>query len=103
MTYVITQNCCKDATCVAACPVNCIGPVPGTGDYDEQPMLHIDPEVCIDCGACADACPVDAAVPADVLSDAERVYAELNAGYFRHAPAQAGAGSGDRPLFHDWG
>ena len=35
-------------------------------------MLYIDPAVCIDCGACADACPVDAAVPADALSETER-------------------------------
>ena len=24
MTYVITQNCCKDASCVPVCPVDCI-------------------------------------------------------------------------------
>ena len=41
MTYVITQNCCKDATCVSACPVNCIAPVPGTARFDAEPdALH---------------------------------------------------------------
>jgi ferredoxin--NADP+ reductase len=100
MTYVITQNCCKDATCVSACPVNCIAPVPGEGGFDEPPMLFIDPAVCIDCGACADACPVDAAVPADALSEAEQVYADLNAGYYRERPAPAPEAG---PLFHTWG
>jgi ferredoxin--NADP+ reductase len=98
MTYVITQNCCKDASCVSACPVNCIAPVPAAEDFDDQPVLFIDPAVCIDCGACADACPVDAAVPADALSEAERVYADLNAEYYRgRAPAPRSG-----PLFHAW-
>jgi ferredoxin--NADP+ reductase len=102
MTYVITQNCCKDASCVAACPVNCIGPVPGSDAFATEPMLYIDPDVCIDCGACADACPVDAAVPADVLGEAERAYAELNAEHHRLAPAsRESVGTG--PLFHEWG
>ena len=64
MTYVITQNCCKDASCVAVCPVNCIHPAPGENAFGSTTMLYIDPKVCIDCGACADACPVDAALPA---------------------------------------
>src|SRR5690242_13594301 len=98
MTYVITQNCCKDATCVSACPVNCIAPVPGDGGFDEPPMLFIDPAVCIDCGACADACPVDAAVPADALGEAERVYADLNAEHFRDREPAPRSG----PLFHAW-
>jgi len=100
MTYVITQNCCKDATCVSACPVNCIAPVPGAEDFDEPPMLFIDPAVCIDCGACADACPVDAAVPADALSEAEQVYADLNADHYRGRAAVPAPRSG--PLFHAW-
>lgn len=105
MTYVITQNCCKDATCVAACPVNCIAPAPHTGGYDDEPMLYIDPTICIDCGACADACPVDAAVPADALGEAERIYADLNADYYRRTESVGSAGEADRdgPLFHDWG
>ena len=24
MAFVITQNCCKDASCVPVCPVDCI-------------------------------------------------------------------------------
>lgn len=102
MTYVITQNCCKDTTCVSACPVNCIAPAPGAGDFDDQPMLFIDPAVCIDCGACADACPVDAAVPEDALGEAERIYADLNAGYYRRTSAEP-APAAHGPLFHAWG
>ncbi|WP_280273905.1 FAD-dependent oxidoreductase [Nocardia wallacei] len=87
MAYVITQNCCKDASCVAACPVDCIRPV---GDDGGTQMLYIDPETCIDCGACADECPVEAVyseydLPADMLR-----FAEINAEYFRRHPLEAG-------------
>ena len=57
MTYAITQTCCNDATCVAVCPVNCIHPTPDEPDFGTTEMLYIDPRSCIDCGACADACP----------------------------------------------
>jgi len=103
MTYVITQNCCKDATCVSACPVNCISPAPGTPAYAEQPMLYIDPAVCIDCGACADVCPVNAAVPADSLAPAERIYADLNDRHHRAMSPEAAPEPVEGPLFHRWG
>lgn len=82
MTYVITQNCCNDATCVTVCPVNCIHPTPDEPDYATAEMLYIDPQTCIDCGACVDVCPVDAIMPDfDINEDTER-YLELNARYF---------------------
>ena len=61
MAHVITQNCCKDASCVAVCPVDCIRPDPS--DASSAPMLYIDPEACIDCGACVQECPVEAIYP----------------------------------------
>lgn len=51
MTYVITQNCCNDATCVTVCPVNCIHPTPDEPGYATAEMLYIDPASCIDCNA----------------------------------------------------
>lgn len=101
MTYVITQNCCKDASCVAVCPVNCIAPAPDTAGYASAPMLYIDPALCIDCGACADACPVDAAVPADALPAADRGYVELNAQHVERRPTTAPADTGP-PLLRGW-
>ncbi|MEV0669708.1 FAD-dependent oxidoreductase [Mycobacterium sp. NPDC050441] len=87
MAYVITQNCCNDASCVAACPVGCIHPSPDEPGFAAAEMLYIDPDTCIDCGACADACPVDAIRPRTRLSVAHERYREINADYYRRHPA----------------
>ena len=76
MTFVVTDNCraCRYTDCVAVCPVDCF--------HGDAEMLYIDPEVCIDCGACIPECPVEAiyeesALPADLepwlTINAERV------------------------------
>ncbi|WP_280424700.1 FAD-dependent oxidoreductase [Nocardia carnea] len=90
MTHVITQSCCNDATCVVACPANCIHPTPDEPDYTRTEMLYIDPRSCVDCGACIQACPVDAIVPHDELTPYTARYAELNALYFAHNPTVTG-------------
>ena len=54
MTYVIAQPCVdvKDKACVDECPVDCI--------YEGPRNLYINPNECIDCGACEPVCPVEA-------------------------------------------
>lgn len=83
MTYVITQNCCNDASCVPVCPVNCIHPTPDEPDYGITEMLYIDPDQCIECGACLDACPVSAIEPDYDLPAESLPFLELNAAYYR--------------------
>jgi len=59
MAYVIAEPCIgvKDASCVDACPVDCIQPKKNTSyedgcpGFDGAPELYIDPVECIDCGA----------------------------------------------------
>ena len=60
MSYVINQKCLGEryASCVAVCPVDCIHP----GDWKGEEFMIIDPEECIDCGACLPECPVEAIV-----------------------------------------
>ena len=73
MSYIIGQPCVStcDTACVAVCPVDCIhGPIDITGAGAEVAnmskedikgkMLYINPDECIDCGACIPECPVDA-------------------------------------------
>lgn len=93
MTFVVTQNCCNDATCVDVCPVNCIHPAPGEQGYATAELLHIDPATCIDCGACAEVCPVDAIMPDHDLTAANRRYLDVNADFFRGALVAEPAGA----------
>lgn len=86
MPYVVTQSCCSDASCVVACPVNCIHPAPGEPGFAEAEMVYVDPKACVDCGACATACPVDAVKPHTLLTGAELPFVELNRLYFAEEP-----------------
>lgn len=101
MAYVITSKCAGvcDTSCVKVCPVDCIhGPVNPSGSGAEVEELKakedglkglqlvIDPETCIDCGACEPECPVDA-----ILASQDEVPAEEKAAirkgyeFFGHA------------------
>jgi ferredoxin/flavodoxin---NADP+ reductase len=80
--HVITQSCCSDASCVYACPVNCIQPTPDDPGFLAAEMLHIDPVTCVDCGACVNACPVGAIKPHKTLTEAEQPYLQINRDYF---------------------
>ncbi|MEU6576972.1 FAD-dependent oxidoreductase [Streptomyces sp. NPDC046805] len=86
MPYVVTRSCCADASCVLACPVNCIHPAPGEPGFAEAEMLYVDPRACVDCGACATACPVDALKPHTRLTAGERPFLDLNAAYYDDDP-----------------
>ena len=69
MTHVITSLCLRDNGCIDVCPVECINP----GESVEQwPTFYIDPQACIDCGACVPECPYSAIFPADEVPSAYR-------------------------------
>ncbi|MED1204441.1 indolepyruvate ferredoxin oxidoreductase subunit alpha [Heyndrickxia acidicola] len=63
MAYVITMPCRneKAAECVEVCPVDCIA--------EGKDQYYIDPDICIDCGACQAVCPVDAIFHEEELLD----------------------------------
>lgn len=90
MTFVITQNCCNDASCVPVCPVDCIRPVPSV-DGSDSPMLYIDPATCVDCGACEVVCPVGAIYHEDDLPESQKVFLDINEQYFTDRPLTARA------------
>ena len=81
MTYIITDPCVGtcDTACVEVCPVDCIhGPedTEGAGEEAKAPgfdatgkQLYINPEECIDCGACEPECPVDAIYDEEEVPD----------------------------------
>ena len=57
MTHVITNLCLRDNGCQAVCPVDCIKPGEPASEW---PTFYIDPDTCIDCGACVNECPFHA-------------------------------------------
>lgn len=67
MTHVITSLCLRDSGCVEVCPVECI--TPGK-PQEEWPLYYIDPDTCIDCGACVPECPYAAIFPEDEVPSA---------------------------------
>jgi ferredoxin len=73
MPHVVTGNCdgCKFTDCVTVCPVDCF--------HEGETMLYIDPEECIDCGACIDECPVSAIYTEDDLPENEKKWLAINA------------------------
>ena len=79
MTYVITSPCLdtQDQSCVEVCPVDCIH-----FDEGEDKMLYINPDECIDCGACEPACPVTAIFAEDDLPADMTAWTAINAEWF---------------------
>lgn len=92
MPHIVTQACCGDASCVYACPVNCIHPSPDEPDFGTAEMVYIDPLSCVDCGACVSACPVGAIVPESKVPADQLPFVDINAMFFaggRSYPVQA--------------
>ena len=76
MTYIIAEPCIdiKDLSCVDVCPVDCI--------HVFDRMLIIDPEECIDCGACEPECPVNAIFPEESLPVEWATYTQIDATWY---------------------
>ena len=76
MTYVIGRACVDvmDKSCVQECPVDCI--------YEGARSLYINPDECVDCGACKLICRVGAIhYETDLPEDEQQHFAD-NAAFF---------------------
>jgi ferredoxin len=84
MTYIICEPCVdtKDTACVDVCPVDCIHPTKDDERYEAAEMLYIDPDECIDCGACEPVCPVEAIFPEDEVPEKWQAFIKKNYDYF---------------------
>ena len=80
MTFIICEPCIgtKDTACVDACPVDCIHPRKDEGNFEAETQLYIDPEECIDCGACVPECPVEAIFSEDEVPEQWLDYIPIN-------------------------
>lgn len=84
MAYVITNTCIKDFLCVEVCPTDCIHPKAEEPGFDAATQLYVDPEGCIDCGACVPVCTSDSVKAGDELEGSEKHFLESNAAYYIH-------------------
>ena len=73
MPHVVTENChmCRFTDCVTVCPSDAF--------HGDDEMLYINPEECIDCGACKDECPVEAIFPEEEVPDNLQKWIQINA------------------------
>jgi NAD-dependent dihydropyrimidine dehydrogenase PreA subunit len=68
---------------VDVCPVDCIHPTESESGFAEVNMLYINPDECIDCGACEPACPVNAIYEESAVPEQWRQYIKINADFFK--------------------
>lgn len=80
MAHVVTQACvkCKYTDCVTVCPVDCF--------HEDELFLVINPEVCIDCGACIPECPVQAIYTEDDVPEDQKEWIQINADKSQELP-----------------
>ncbi|MEL0101364.1 MAG: ferredoxin family protein [Euryarchaeota archaeon] len=91
MTHVVTSACVdhKYQECVAVCPVEAF--------READTYLIIDPDECIDCGACVPECPVDAIFADTDVPDEEEAWIERN----EEESVDAEIATGDTPVLAD--
>ncbi|MDR1635383.1 MAG: ferredoxin family protein [Bifidobacteriaceae bacterium] len=85
MTYVIAAPCVdvKDGACVDECPVDCI--------YEGIRALYIQPDECVDCGACEPVCPQVAIFYEDDVPPQWSAFGAANAEFFDQLGSPGGA------------
>ena len=91
MTYIVAEPCikCKYTDCVDVCPVDCF--------REGENFLVINPDECIDCGACEPECPVTAIFAADSVPEKWAAFTAKNA-----EPFKGGEAPPKSPKRADW-
>src|SRR6202023_1548515 len=89
MPWTITRLCidCVDTGCVSVWPVDCIYEYVGEDKQRFPNMLYIEPDECIDCGACEPECPVEAIFTEEDVPDEWKPYTEINVVWFNDKDA----------------
>ncbi len=92
MTYVIAQPCVdvKDKACIEECPVDCI--------YEGERMMYIQPDECVDCGACEPVCPLEAIFYEDDVPSQWSEYTRANSEFFTELGSPGGASNVGGPV-----
>lgn len=80
MPHIVTENCegCRFTDCIEQCPVECF--------HADDERLYIDPDVCVDCGACIPACPVSAIYDVIDMPSDKQPWVAINAERAKRLP-----------------
>jgi len=68
---------------VDVCPVDCIHPKKDEPNFETFEQLYIEPDECIDCGACVPACPVSAIFALEDLPEKWSRFTAVNADWYK--------------------
>ena len=86
VAHIIVDTCTKDALCVDACPNDSIHPTKDEAEFDGATQLYINPDECLDCGACIPECPVQAIYADSDLPEKYKSFTALNATKSKELP-----------------
>jgi ferredoxin len=67
---------------VEVCPTDCIHPKKDEPNFEAATQLYVDPEGCIDCGACVPASTSDSIFVADEVPDDKKEFIDNNAAHY---------------------
>ena len=85
MSYVITGKCERAGLCVDVCPTDSIQFVE---DDAAWPIYYINPDTCIDCGACETECPNEAIYHEDDVPEGYAADAQKGIDFYETGPGK---------------
>lgn len=83
MAHVITDTCVKDELCADQCPTDAIHPKKDEAAFANESQMYINPDECLDCGACVSVCPTNSIFQADELPADKKDAAAKNAAFYQ--------------------
>jgi NAD-dependent dihydropyrimidine dehydrogenase PreA subunit len=74
MPYTIYADVCEGiADCIPVCPVECIEFVEEPKNAKGTAFAYIKWDICIDCGACLAACPIEGAIADEQVEGVQKI------------------------------
>ncbi len=74
MPYTIYTDICEGLTdCIPVCPVECIDLVENSPNAKGTTYAYVKWDICIDCGACLAACPIEGAISDEQIEGVQKI------------------------------
>ncbi len=82
MAHVIIDTCEKDMLCIDSCPSDAIHPLKDEEGWEVATQVYINPEECMDCGACIATCPTNSIYLAEEVPAGKEEFVAKNAAFY---------------------